>query len=67
MGRPRVLVCDPIHDDGVKILREAGYIVYLRISITASELAEAVGDFDAIVVRSRTKVTEQILEAGKRL
>jgi len=67
MGRSRVLVCDPIHDDGVKILREAGYIVYLRISITASELAEAVGDFDAIVVRSRTKVTEQILEAGKRL
>ncbi len=67
MGGPRVLVCDPIHDDGVKILREAGYIVDLRTSITASELAEAVGDFDAIVVRSRTKVTEQVLEAGKRL
>ncbi len=67
MGRPRVLVCDPIHDDGVKILKEAGYIVDLRTSITASELAEAIGDFDAIVVRSRTKVTEQILEAGKRL
>lgn len=67
MAGPRVLVCDPIHDDGVKILREAGYIVDLRTSITASELAEAIGDFDAIVVRSRTKVTEQILEAGKRL
>jgi len=67
MDGPRVLVCDPIHDNGVKILREAGYIVDLRTSITASELAEAIGDFDAIVVRSRTKVTEQILEAGKRL
>jgi D-3-phosphoglycerate dehydrogenase len=67
MAGPRVLVCDPIHDDGVKILKEAGYIVDLRTSITASELAEAIGDFDAIVVRSRTKVTEQILEAGKRL
>jgi len=67
MGRTRVLVCDPIHDDGIKILREAGYIVDLRTSITASELAEAVGDFDAIVVRSRTKVTERVLEAGKRL
>ena len=67
MDGPRVLVCDPIHDDGIKILREAGYIVDLRTSITASELAEAVGDFDAIVVRSRTKVTEQVLEAGKRL
>ena len=67
MDGPRVLVCDPIHDEGVKILREADYIVDLRTSITASELVEAVGDFDAIVVRSRTKVTEQVLEAGKRL
>ena len=67
MDGPRVLVCDPIHDDGVKSLREADYIVDLRTSITASELVEAVGDFDAIVVRSRTKVTEQVLEAGKRL
>ncbi|MCW3990873.1 MAG: hydroxyacid dehydrogenase [Candidatus Bathyarchaeota archaeon] len=67
MDGPRVLVCDHIHDDGVNILREAGYIVDLRTSITASELVEAVGDFDAIVVRSRTKVTEQVLEAGKRL
>jgi D-3-phosphoglycerate dehydrogenase len=30
-------------------------------------LVEVVGDFDAIVVRSRTKVTERVLEAGKRL
>ena len=67
MDGPRVLVCDPIHDDGVKILREAGYIVDLRTSITANELVGAVGDFDAIVVRSRTRVTEQVLEAGMRL
>lgn len=67
MDGSMVLVCDPIHDDGVKILREAGYIVDLRTSITASELVDAVGDFDAIVVRSRTKVTDRVLEAGKRL
>ena len=67
MDGPRVLVCDPIHDDGVKILREAGYIVDLRTSITGIELVGAVEEFDAIVVRSRTQVTEQVLEAGKRL
>lgn len=67
MDGSMVLVCDPIHDDGVKMLREAGYIVDLRTSITASELVDAVGDFDAIVVRSRTKVTDRVLEAGKRL
>jgi D-3-phosphoglycerate dehydrogenase len=67
MDGPRVLICDPIHDDGVKILREAGYAITLRTSITASELSKAVGDFDAIVVRSRTKVTERVMEAGKGL
>jgi D-3-phosphoglycerate dehydrogenase len=67
MDGPRVLVCDPIHDDGVEILREASYIVDLRTSITASELIDAVRDFDAIVVRSRTKVTERVLKVGKSL
>ena len=62
-----ILVCDQIHDEGVKVLMEAGYIVDLRTSITASELIEVVGGFDAIVVRSRTKVTRRVLEAGKRL
>jgi D-3-phosphoglycerate dehydrogenase len=61
------LVCDPIHDDGIKLLKEAGYKVDLRTAIAAPELVEVVGDFDAIVVRSRTIVTEQVLEAGKRL
>ncbi len=63
----RILVCDPIHDDGIKILREAGYNVILKTSITAPELIRIVGEFDALVVRSRTKVTEEVLEAGKRL
>ena len=63
----RILVCDPIHDDGIKILREAGYNVILQTSITAPELIQIVGEFDALVVRSRTKVTEEVLEAGKRL
>lgn len=67
MAKPSVLICDPLHDDGVKLLREAGYIVDLRTSITTSELIEAVRGFDAIVVRSRTEVTEQVLEAGRML
>ncbi|MEE9519009.1 MAG: hydroxyacid dehydrogenase [bacterium] len=67
MNGPRVLVCDPIHDDGINLLTESGYVVDLRTSIIDSELVEAVGDFDAIIVRSRTKVTERVLEAGMRL
>ena len=67
MSDSRILICDPINDDGIGILREAGYNVILKTSITAPELIRIVGEYDAIVVRSRTKVTEEVLEAGKRL
>ncbi|MFQ6054230.1 MAG: hydroxyacid dehydrogenase [Candidatus Bathyarchaeia archaeon] len=63
----RVLVCDPIHEDGVRMMREAGFQVDLKTAITGDELIEAVGDYDALVVRSRTKVTGEVLARGRRL
>ena len=67
MSEARILVCDPIHDEGVRMLREAGFDVDLETSITGQELVERVGDYDAIVVRSRTKVTREVFEASERL
>jgi D-3-phosphoglycerate dehydrogenase len=67
MSEARILVCDPIHDEGVRMLREAGFDVDLETSITGQELVERVGDYDAIVIRSRTKVTREVLEASERL
>jgi len=63
----KVLVCDTIHEDGVRMLQEAGFQVDMRTTIAPDELVKAVGDYDALVVRSRTKVTESILAVGKRL
>lgn len=63
----RILVCDPVHEDGIKMLRESGYEVDLKTSITGEALVEKVGDYDAIVVRSRTKVTREVLQGGERL
>lgn len=63
----RILVCDPVHEDGVKMLRESGYEVDLETSITGEALVEKVGDYDAIVVRSRTMVTREVLQGGERL
>ncbi len=60
-------MCDPIHDEGVRMLMEAGFDVDLETSITGPELVERVKDFDAIVVRSRTKVTRKVIEASGRL
>lgn len=67
MNSIRILVCDPIHDEGVRMLMEAGFDVDLGTSITGPELVERVKDFDAIVVRSRTKVTREVIEASGRL
>jgi D-3-phosphoglycerate dehydrogenase len=65
MKEVKVLVCDPIDDVGVKLLREAGYHVDLKTEITASDLVKVASAYDALVVRSRTKVTKEVLQAGK--
>ena len=63
----KVLVSDPIDEEGVKMLREAGLTVDLRTDITAEELKKVIGDYDAIVVRSRTKLTEEVLRKATNL
>ena len=63
----KVLVSDPIHEDGVNILREAGLIVDLRTDIGAEELKKVIGGYNAIVVRSRTKLTAEVLNRATNL
>jgi D-3-phosphoglycerate dehydrogenase len=67
MNAKRILICDPIHEDGVEILRKAGSEVDVKLSTTKCELVKVVSRYDAIIVGSRTKMTAQVLEAGKRL
>lgn len=63
----RILVCDPIHEDGVNMLKEAGYDVELDTKITGEELVDKIGDYDAIIIRSRTNVDERVLRAKGKL
>jgi len=63
----KVLVCDPIHEDGIKILKDAGFQVDINPEISYEELKEKVRDYDVLVVRSRTKVTKEIIDAGEKL
>ncbi len=63
---PNVLVTDPIAQDGIDYLkREAEVDVRLRPS--KNDLLAMIGGYDALVVRSETKVTKEVIEAGKRL
>lgn len=63
---PRVLVADPIHEDGLRQLSEFAE-VEVSVGMTENELAAKIPTFDALVVRSATKVTRKVIESAKNL
>ena len=64
----RVLVSDKISESGVKLLQmEPEIEVDVKTGLSPEELQEIIGDYDALVVRSATKVTREIIEAATRL
>ncbi len=64
----RVLVADDLSEDGVAILRKApGLQVDVKTGLKPAELVEIIGDYDALAVRSATKVTAPVFEAAKKL
>jgi D-3-phosphoglycerate dehydrogenase / 2-oxoglutarate reductase len=63
----KVLVADPLSDAGIGLLRKKNLEVDVRTGLTEDQLVQAIGAYDALVVRSATKVTRRILEAGSRL
>ncbi len=67
MVQGRVLVADPLHLDAIEELQAAGLDVVEHTDITASELLEKVAEFDALIVRGRTKVTSEVIAAGRQL
>ena len=64
--RPRVLVCDEIAEDGLRLFAGTAD-VEVRTGLKGDDLLAAVADCDAIVVRSQTKVGAEVIAAAKRL
>jgi D-3-phosphoglycerate dehydrogenase len=64
---PRVLVCDPIADEGVRALQEFGAEVDVRLRQSPDELIANISDYDAVIVRSETRVTAAAIQAAQRL
>lgn len=63
----KVIITDPIAPEGVKILRDAGLTVDEKPGIAPEELIKVIPEYDAIIVRSATKVTADVIAAGKNL
>ncbi len=62
----KILLTDGLEESGQTILRASAEVTD-RNGISAEELLQAVGDFDGLIVRGRTKVTAAVLDAGKKL
>jgi D-3-phosphoglycerate dehydrogenase/(S)-sulfolactate dehydrogenase len=63
----RVLVSDDLSAEAVKIMQEAGLAVDVRTGLTPEALEAVIGGYDALAVRSATKVTARLLEKAVRL
>ena len=62
----RVLVAEPIAESGVELLRRE-FDVELGFELTQDELGERIGEFDALLIRSGTKVTAELIARAERL
>jgi D-3-phosphoglycerate dehydrogenase len=63
----KILVSDPIDPEGIRKLEDAGFKVAVKPKISNKELRKIVANYDVLIVRSRTKVTKEIIEAGSQL
>ncbi len=64
----KVLVSDVLSEVGVKIFQETpGIEVDVNTGLPPEELKKIIGDYDALVIRSATKVTEDIILAASKL
>jgi D-3-phosphoglycerate dehydrogenase len=65
-GMARVLVADEISKEGITIM-EAALAVDYQPDVSAERLLEIISEYDALLVRSRSKVTKEVIQRGKRL
>lgn len=62
-----VLVCDSIDEVGIVSLKKSGMKVDYVPEISPEELLNVVKNYDVIVVRSRTKVTREVIDAAEKV
>lgn len=64
----KILISDKLADAGVNFLNEQEDIqVHINTGMTPEQLCAIIGDYDALLIRSDTKVTEEVIRAGKNL
>lgn len=63
----RILVSDSLSEEGLGILKSAGFEVVHKPEISQEDIAREISEYDALIIRSRTTVTAEILKNSSRL
>src|SRR5436189_1722485 len=68
MSLLKVFIADSISQRGIdELTRDSALEANVQTGLSETQLAEAIPDFAALIIRSQTKVTAKILNAGKKL
>lgn len=63
----RILICDPIAQEGIDRLKTQGFSVEIKTDLGSDGLEREISRYDAMVVRSATKVREKIIDSASNL
>jgi len=63
----KLLICDPTDIDAIEKMRAAGVVVDVRDDISPEELLKVIPEYHGMVVRSRTKVRQPVIDAASNL
>lgn len=63
----KVLVTDPISQQGIEILKKGGLAVDVKIKLSPEALLREIGEYDGLIIRSGTQVTSEVIEAANKL
>jgi D-3-phosphoglycerate dehydrogenase len=63
----KVLISDNLSPVGVGILKKAGFEVDARSKTTPEEIEKIIGSYEALIIRSATKVTKELLDKATKL
>ncbi len=63
----KVLIADKSAQEGIDKLKEAGFEVVVKTGQSEADLIASIGEYDAMMVRSETKVTSAIIDVAKKM
>jgi D-3-phosphoglycerate dehydrogenase len=63
----KILICDKIADEGIKMLKKKGYKITKGWNTPKTELPNIIGEYHALIVRSATKVNAELLAHAQKL